>query len=123
MSSGVVPVKETHTITIDEGERQAILLAMAHMTVERPGWEYMYTEIAKKMDNVIAGVPELYTRMLLLRRQRVANSLPDQSDVMFEASLKKSLGCTRDFFAGLDYGASTTDRAGSTQPRGTKGRQ
>lgn len=98
-------MKETHTITIDEGERQAILLAMAHMTVERPGWEYMYTEIAKKLDNVIAGVPELYTRMLLLRRQRVANSLPDEPT---SASLNKALGCT-DFNAGASSVRPTED--------------
>lgn len=71
-------MKETHTITIDESERQAILLALAHTTVERPGWEYMYTQIAKKLDNVVGDVPELYMRFLTLRRLRVSNSLPDE---------------------------------------------
>jgi hypothetical protein len=29
-----------------------ILLALAHLAVERPGWEHILSETAKKMDNV-----------------------------------------------------------------------
>jgi hypothetical protein len=32
--------------TLDEGQRQAILLALGHLAVERPGWDYMLGEIA-----------------------------------------------------------------------------
>lgn len=104
-------MKETHTITIDEGERQAILLALAHTTVERPGWEYMYTEIAKKMDNVVGGVPEMYTQFLALRRRRVSNSLPDEPT---STSLNKALGCT-DFNAGAST-VRPTENTGSLNP-------
>jgi len=51
------------TITIEEEQRQAILLALAHLAVERPGWDYMLSEIARKMDRLMANAndkPELY---------------------------------------------------------------
>jgi hypothetical protein len=34
---------------LDEGERQATLLAIARLAVERPGWDYMLGEIADKL--------------------------------------------------------------------------
>lgn len=82
-------MKEKHAIVIDESQRQAMLLALAHLTVERPGWEFMLTEIAKKMDNVIGDVPELYTRLLVIRRARVSNSLPEEPT---EDSFKRAVG-------------------------------
>lgn len=82
-------MKEKHTIVIDESQRQATLLALAHLTVERPGWEYMLTGIAKKMDNVVGDVPEMYTRFLMARRQAVSNSLPDDPT---EDSFKHAVG-------------------------------
>ncbi len=39
------------TITIDEMDRQATLMALAHLAVERPGWDYFLGKIAAKMDN------------------------------------------------------------------------
>ena len=39
------------TIDITEEQRQATLLALAHLAVERPGWDTMLREIASKMDN------------------------------------------------------------------------
>lgn len=45
-------MSKTHTITVDESQRQAVLLALAHLAVERPGWNAMLTEIAAKMDNM-----------------------------------------------------------------------
>lgn len=41
----------THTLTIDETERQAIILALAELSIARPGWVYMLNDIALKMDN------------------------------------------------------------------------
>jgi hypothetical protein len=32
--------------TFDEGQRQAILLAIGHLAVDRPGWDFMLGEIA-----------------------------------------------------------------------------
>lgn len=50
-----------HTITLDESERQVLLLALAHLAVERPGWDHMLTQIAKRMDNQLPnGRPQMY---------------------------------------------------------------
>jgi hypothetical protein len=50
------------TITIREDQRQAILLALAHLALERPGWDpCCLTEIALLMDNRLPnGRPEMY---------------------------------------------------------------
>jgi len=48
------------TITLTEEQRQATLMALAHLAVERPGWDHMLSEIARKMDNATAEGPELY---------------------------------------------------------------
>lgn len=54
-------MKENHTITIDESQRQAILLAIAHLGISRPGWDYMLTQIALQMDNKRPdGEPEMF---------------------------------------------------------------
>lgn len=34
---------------IDEGDRQMIVLALAHLSIERPGWLYCHEEIAKRL--------------------------------------------------------------------------
>lgn len=38
----------THTITIDESQRQMIMLALAKLRMERPGWDYALGEIAER---------------------------------------------------------------------------
>ncbi|MDB6022975.1 MAG: hypothetical protein JWQ04_2832 [Pedosphaera sp.] len=48
-------MSENHTIVLDERQRQAVLLALAHLAVERPGWDYMLTQIALLMDNRLPG--------------------------------------------------------------------
>lgn len=45
-------VTDTYNFPIGEGERQMVLMALAHLAVERPGWDYALTEIAKKMDTL-----------------------------------------------------------------------
>ena len=51
----------THAISIDEGQRQLILLALATLALERPGFDYALAEIAKLMDNPTSdGKPEMY---------------------------------------------------------------
>ena len=44
-------MKTKHMITIDEGQRGAILLALAELSIARPGWLHMLEEIALLMDN------------------------------------------------------------------------
>jgi hypothetical protein len=40
-----------HTIRITEEERQMVLLALAELSIARPGWISSLEEIALKMDN------------------------------------------------------------------------
>lgn len=35
----------------EEGERQVVLLALAHLANERPGWDSMLNRIALRIDN------------------------------------------------------------------------
>lgn len=41
-----------HDLQIDEGERGMVLMALAHLAVERPGWEWALNNLACKMDNI-----------------------------------------------------------------------
>ena len=38
-------------LKLDESERQMVLMALAHLAVERPGWEYVLHDIALRIDN------------------------------------------------------------------------
>jgi hypothetical protein len=49
-----------HKIEFTEGERQATILALARLAIERPGWDFMLNEIACKMDNVKEGRAVMY---------------------------------------------------------------
>ena len=40
------------TLLLDEGERQVVLMALAHLAVERPGWDALLSGIAKRIDSV-----------------------------------------------------------------------
>jgi hypothetical protein len=55
-------MKQTHAMLIDEGQRQLLLMALAHLAVERPGFDQALSEIAAPIDNkTAAGAPELYS--------------------------------------------------------------
>jgi hypothetical protein len=58
-------------IKISESDRQAILLALAHTAVERPGWDYMLNELAKKMDNVADDRAVMYETFKAIRQHRL----------------------------------------------------
>ncbi len=42
-------------LNLDESERQLVLMALAHLAIERPGWDAALKLIAVKCDN--AGAP------------------------------------------------------------------
>ena len=67
----------TTTITLTEEERQATLMALAHLAVERPGWLIMLQEIAGKMDNATAEGPELFNNFWSLHQDSTRTSLPN----------------------------------------------
>jgi hypothetical protein len=63
-------------ITIDESQRQLILMALAALAVEHPGFDYALSEIASKIDNPSANGPEMYHEFKTFRegaRQRFGN--------------------------------------------------
>jgi hypothetical protein len=60
------------TIEIDESQRQMILLALAHLAIERPGWKYACGETAKVMDDGTT-----FHQFYQLRHDVVRDSLPE----------------------------------------------
>jgi hypothetical protein len=59
-------------IALDESQRQATLMALAHLAVERPGWKWMLTQIALKMDTSTEGEPKLFTKFFEMHAAEVA---------------------------------------------------
>ena len=66
------------TIEIDESQRQAILVALARLAIERPGWKYMLGETAKTMDNVVDDRPQTFDKLWAMRHEEVRDSLPEE---------------------------------------------
>jgi hypothetical protein len=69
--------KMSYRIVIDEAERQAVLMALAHLAIERPGWNDMLSRIAMKMDEIDtigdtgqAG-PKTYTQFKQLAEEKL----------------------------------------------------
>lgn len=51
-------------VHFDESQRQMVLLALAKLAMDRPGWMEAVAEIAKKMDNIDSdNNPELFTNL------------------------------------------------------------
>jgi hypothetical protein len=48
------------TLEITDEERQMILLALAQLSIARPGWDHALNELAVKMDNVLDGRAMMY---------------------------------------------------------------
>jgi len=48
------------TLELDEGERQLVLLALAKLSIERPGWDAALNRIALRMDNTENGRAQMY---------------------------------------------------------------
>jgi hypothetical protein len=57
-------------LDIDEGERQLILLALAVLSLDNPGFDYALNEIAKKMDNVENDRAQMYDQFRVVRKGR-----------------------------------------------------
>jgi hypothetical protein len=54
------------TVTLEEGERQATILALANLSLQRPGWDFMLGEIAEKLQGRV-----MYDEMKRLNNDRV----------------------------------------------------
>lgn len=49
------------TLELDESERQMVLMALAHLSIERPGWDDALNRIALRIDNEsTVRAPELH---------------------------------------------------------------
>jgi hypothetical protein len=58
---GAGPNKQPVTITLTEDQRQTVILALANLSMERPGWCMMLEEIALLMDNKLEdGRPQMF---------------------------------------------------------------
>jgi hypothetical protein len=57
-----------HVMRLDEGERQMMLMALAHLSVERPGWDDALQRLAKQLDNEENGRPQMYDEFRKLHR-------------------------------------------------------
>ena len=65
-------MSRAHAISIDEEQRQLVLLALAMLSLERPGFEYALTNIALLIDNHQPdGTAEMYEGFKALNSDRV----------------------------------------------------
>ena len=58
-------------LQLAEEERQALLLALAHLAIERPGWDDMLNRIALKIDNDLGGRAGMYDEFKALNTSRI----------------------------------------------------
>lgn len=70
-------MKTKHTLELEEGERQAVLLALAHLSVDRPGWDDMLNRLAVRIDNIREGRAVMYDEFRELARWGKENE-PDE---------------------------------------------
>lgn len=60
-----------HRLELEEGERQMVLLALAHLSRERPGWDDALNRIALRIDNEENGRAKLYDAFRKLDRRLI----------------------------------------------------
>jgi hypothetical protein len=60
------------SLTIDEGQRQLVLLALAHLALERPGFNDALSRIAKLIDNERRdGKPEMFEQFKAIEERLI----------------------------------------------------
>jgi hypothetical protein len=77
-----------HQLSLDEGDRQLLLLAMAVLSLENPGFDYALNEIAKRIDNVVptpddtvqGGRAKMYDEFRVGRRKPVRQPATETKD-------------------------------------------
>lgn len=58
-------------LEIEENERQMILLALAELSLSRPGFDYAINNIAMQFDNVENGRAKTYDEFRELNKDRI----------------------------------------------------
>lgn len=72
-------MKESHTITITEEDRQMIIMALARLAIDRPGWLQACNDVALQMDNRLPGdEAEMFHGFLKFRLSHVVERLEGQ---------------------------------------------
>jgi hypothetical protein len=61
-----------HKLELEESDRQIVLMALAHLAVERPGWNYALSQIAQRIDN---PGPALYNAFKELRADELRSRI------------------------------------------------
>lgn len=56
------------TLELDESERQMVVMALAHLSVERPGWDDALNRLALRIDNNSDGRAVMYDEFRRLRK-------------------------------------------------------
>jgi hypothetical protein len=64
------PVPPSRYLSLDEGDRQMVLMALAHLAVEHHGWDYALNRIALQIDNKRDGRAALYDEFRELHANR-----------------------------------------------------
>jgi hypothetical protein len=75
-------------LDIEEGQRQLILMALAHLSIERPGFDWALNQIAVKMDNISKDRAILYDEF---RELRSSNLLLDATDLRASMLLSRPI--------------------------------
>lgn len=83
LSNHIEKLMQMIQLHIEESERQTILMALAHLAVERPGWDYMCSELAKKMDNVSEG-PSVKSRHMEALKGRPCIDVEAGKPILYE---------------------------------------
>ncbi len=73
-----------HTIVVTEEERQMILMALAHLAVERPGWQMILTETASKMDAIQGQMTVKDVHLRALKGHNDDIKVENGKPIMFE---------------------------------------
>jgi hypothetical protein len=55
-------------VALAEEERQMVLMALAHLACERPGWDDALSRIALRIDNARDGKPQMFERFKDIHR-------------------------------------------------------
>lgn len=68
-----------HVMRLEEGERQMVLMALAHLAVERPGWDDALQRLAMQLDNEQNNRPQMYDEFRKMHRIAVVAERKNQS--------------------------------------------
>ncbi len=56
-----------YSLPLNEGERQMVLMALAKLCLERPGWDDALSQIAARIDNPLGAPGCMYEDFIRLR--------------------------------------------------------